>query len=97
MQIVTVEPSDPVIWPAGSTTEALFAAGSVVMVDCQDQFMDLRALPVNSGMEDATLIFLRCQVLLPDLVEPLARVEWTVDSSRSMPCDVCYSSPTLRT
>ena len=83
-----MSPAEPIAWPQGLTPAPLFTPGSVILIDCQEQFLDLRAFPVNNVMEDATVIFLRCQVLLSDLTKPLTRIQWTVDSSSILPCDV---------
>lgn len=87
MQVVSLEPSGQIVWPTGTSSPRL-APGSVNMVDCQDQFLDMRAWPVDVPIENATVILYRCQVIFPDLNHGISTQRVYVDSAIIFPCKV---------
>ena len=79
----------PIEWPEG-TTFPRAPLGSVNVIDCQDEFLDLRNWPVTGPKEEAAYVFIRCGVLFPDLNRTLTTLEWNIDTSINFPCDVRF-------
>ena len=95
MQMVTLEPSDPVVWPEGTGALHL-AQGSVNMIDCQDGVLDLRNRNLNLTLEHATMSFYRCNVVFPDMFKPWTDLTYWYDATGIFPCNVRFSPIFLR-
>ena len=77
----------PAVWPEG-TTAPHFAVGSVNIVDCGNQLLDLRNYNVDDPAEDATFVFMNCHILFGDLTHYIASWMWGLDSTAATPCNV---------
>ena len=75
------------VWPEG-TSAPRFAPGSLNVIDCHEQFLDLRNWPLEDPVEQATVIVLRCYVLFGDLQNIIASLLWGMESSTVLPCNV---------
>lgn len=87
MQVLKVVGFGPIVWPEGTEfPRAPF--GSVNLIDCQGEFLDLRNWPTTGPKEEAAYVFIDCGVLFPDLDRTLTTLEWNIDTSINFPCDV---------
>jgi hypothetical protein len=99
VQVIRVDPSNPIVWPVG-TDEYFFPAGTVNVMDCQDQLLDLRNRDHSFPIEFVTNVYWRCRCIFNDREKPWATVEYWIDSSGMFPCNVrlpfvysCLCSP----
>lgn len=89
VQVVTLQNSVPFQWPV-LTSWPRTVPGSVNLINCQSQFLDIRNWPVDQPAEESTMLFLDCYILFPDLDHPLAALQWNIHTSISFPCDVRF-------
>jgi hypothetical protein len=87
VQVIRADPSNPIVWPVG-TDEYFFPAGTVNVVDCQDQLLDLRNRDHSFPIEFVTNVYWRCRCIFNDREKPWATVEYWIDSSGMFPCNV---------
>lgn len=64
-----------------------YLPGSVVVLDCQENWIDFRQLPVQLPI-DAVLVFVRCHVLLLKNGQGSTSQTWLFSSSSHRPCNV---------
>ena len=76
-----------IVWPL-RTVSPRFAPGSINLVDCQHEILDLRNWAPDDPTEDTILIWLDCVVLYPDLTNTLTTLAWIINSGAVFPCDV---------
>lgn len=74
-------------WPL-RTTAPRFVPGSVNLINCQHEFLDLRSWPIHATTENTTLIIIDCQVLYPDLANTLTTLVWNINTGAIFPCNV---------
>lgn len=88
MQVIRFAPhTSPVVWVEG-TTSPHFPAGSVNIVDCGHRLLDLRNYSVDAPTENATVVFMNCNVLFGDITHYIASWMWVLDSTAATPCNV---------
>ena len=87
MQIARLGVPSPVVWPA-ATFAPRFAPGSVNLIYCQDQVLDLRNWPADADSEEAILITYRCRELYADHLNFIAKTVLKYSCTFHMPCDV---------
>lgn len=73
-------------WPL-RTTAPRFVPGSVNLINCQHEFLDLRSWPIHATTENTTLIIIDCQVLYPDLANTLTTLVWNINTGTIFPCN----------
>ena len=88
VQIITVEPAGHVVvMPAGEGRFVL-PPGSVTVIDCQDQWIDMRGRPRDQPSNNADVVMYRCHILSPDALSAWTRVGFFYSTTASGPCNV---------
>ena len=62
--------------------------GSVNIIDCRGNWLDLTSLEEPTQAPAATVLFNRCKLLFPDLSVPFATEQWMLETSVHTPCQV---------
>ena len=62
--------------------------GSVNIIDCGGDWLDLTVLAEITRVPAATVMFIRCELLYPDLSAPYAAQQWMLNSGSHTPCKV---------
>ena len=93
VQIVTLEVSDSIaVWPQDMWA---LPPGSVSLLDCKDQWIDMRSRPPDDPTHAAVFIAYRCHMLSPDVNFPWSRIGFFFHTTGTVPCNVRLPAPVL--
>ena len=70
--------------------KTFFQAGFAVVLDCEDNWVDFRQLPVVPTV-DAVVMYYRCHLLMAVDGQASTVQTWTFSGSTHLPCSVCVS------
>jgi hypothetical protein len=81
---------DPIVLP---TESGFFVAGSVIVLDCRHNWVDVGELPLVQV--DAVLVYLRCHILQSASGQGTTLQTWAFSTSTHVPCEVRASATVL--
>lgn len=86
VKVIRTQADTPLVLP---NTTNMFIPGSVVVIDCQDNWLDFRKFPLEIEPIDAVAVYVRCHLLTSANNQASAIHTWTFSCSTHLPCDVC--------
>lgn len=88
VKVMQVQSVHPIVVPASNY---LFRAGAILILDCQDTWLDVRELP-NLPLIDAVTVYVRCPVLMSKTSQLAGNETWMFSSSTHRKCEVRFLS-----